>query len=69
MLCIYTIVGYLEMANKNISPIIFIGLFVFLIPTLLNIFHIGAWPIIGQIGLGVLMLGIIHTVYLKVVKK
>lgn len=57
------------MADEGISPIIFIGLFVFMIPTMLNIFHIGTWPIIGQVGLGVLMLGIIHTVYLKVVKK
>ena len=55
-----------EQTKIAMSPLVYIGLLVFIIPTMLNIFHIGLWPIIGQVGLGILMLGIIHSAYIKI---
>jgi|WetSurMetagenome_2_1015567.scaffolds.fasta_scaffold775944_2 hypothetical protein len=51
--------------ETNVSPIIFIGLFIYVVPTLIGIFHFTIWPIIGQIGLALLIIGILHTAYLR----
>lgn len=56
------------MADNVISPLVYVGLLIFILPTLLNIFRIGTWPIIGKIGLALLLLGIIHSAYMRLKK-
>jgi len=51
--------------NTKMSPLIYIGLLVFVVPTMLNIFRIGVWPIVGEVGLAMLLIGIIHTAYMR----
>jgi hypothetical protein len=51
--------------ETNVSPLIFIGLFIYIVPTLLGIFQVILWPVIGQVGLAVLIIGILHTAYLR----
>ena len=54
--------------ESNVSPLIFVGLFIYIVPTLLGIFQVTLWPIIGQVGLAVLIIGILHTAYLRIKK-
>ncbi len=56
--------------NKfNVSPYLFVGLFIFVIPTLLNIFNIFSPIWISRIGLYVLIGGIIHTAIIRYKEK
>jgi len=58
-----------EKTGIGISPYLFVGVFIFVIPTLLNIFHIFAPLWLSKIGLFVLMGGIIHTAILRYKQK
>ena len=54
------------MNKLNVSPYLFIGVFIFVIPTLLNIFGIYSPSWFGKIGLFILIGGIIHTATLRI---
>jgi len=49
----------------KISPLFYVGIVVFILPVLLNIFNINI-PFLNQIGMILIVLGIIHTIALKV---
>lgn len=46
-----------------ISPLFYIGIFLFVLPTILNLFHIVATNLLFKIGIGCIILGAIHTIY------
>lgn len=47
----------------NISPIFIIGIIIFILPTLLNIFNIHSPSWTFKVGLVVIVIGVIHTAF------
>lgn len=53
------------MSGTGISPLIYLGIIIYIIPVLLGILKINVPGWIMHIGLAVLVVGIMHTIYLR----
>lgn len=51
---------------SNVSPLLFIGMFLFVAPFFNGIGKISIPSWIGYVGIGVLVIGVGHTIYMRV---
>ena len=54
------------MGDAKVSSLLIFGLFLFVLPTILNIFGVHLWGIVSRIGIFFLVIGIIHSAWLTI---
>jgi len=52
------------MEGTKVSPLLYLGLFIFVAPIILNIFRFKLPGWIGGFGMFILIIGVIHSAYL-----
>lgn len=53
------------MSNGAISPLVFAGIFTFILPVVLGIINVRGFGFLNTIGIVLIIVGVIHTIYLR----
>ena len=49
--------------GQYISPFFYIGIFIFILPVILNLFNLPNFGFLFKVGIGCIVIGAIHTIF------